>query len=201
MERRLNIRLIASTLALILGVFLVLPAAPAAAQEESTFISDYVGDFERASGKLVSLAEAVPEEKYSWRPAEGVRSVSELFMHVTGVNLLVPAGLGAAPPEGLEIPENPFALLGQMEADITAKDAVIAKLKESIEYAKGAVQEVAAAGLEEQSEMFGFPASKRAYLLIVLTHTHEHLGQAIAYARMNEITPPWSQKSDGDGDG
>jgi len=199
MQRSLTTRLTGSTLALILGVALLLPAAPVAAQEGATFISDYVADFERASKKLVSLAEAMPEEKYSWRPAEGVRSVSELFMHVTGVNLLVPAGLGAAPPEGLEIPENPFALLGQLEADVTAKDAVIAELQKSIEYAKGAVQEVAAAGLEEQSEMFGFPATKRAYLLIVLTHTHEHLGQAIAYARMNGVTPPWSQKSDDDG--
>ena len=85
--------------------------------------------------------------------------------------------------------------------DNTLRDGkadVIAKLKASVEYAKEAVREVADTGLAEESDLFGFAASKRAYLLIVLTHSHEHLGQGIAYARSIGVTPPWSQQSDGD---
>jgi uncharacterized damage-inducible protein DinB len=160
------------------------------------FMADYLADFERVSGKLASLAEAIPEEKYSWSPTEEVRSVSEVVMHVVAANYLIPIGLGATPPEGMEIPENPFALGAQWEAEVTAKADVISRLEESVEYLKTAAQEVADGGLAEESELFGFPASKRAYLLIVLTHSHEHLGQQIAYARSLGVTPPWSRPSD-----
>ena len=187
---------------LAIGLMLLLTALPAEAQcENCGFMDDYVADLERVSEKLVSLAEAIPAEQYSWRPNDEVRPTSGIFMHVAGVNFLVPVGLGAEAAEGMELGENPFALLGKLEAEVTAKDDVIGKLKSSIEYAKGAVREVAATGLSEQSELFGFAASKRAYLLIVLTHSHEHLGQAIAYARSMGVTPPWSQQGDGGDEG
>jgi len=176
-----------------LGLAMIVMASTAFAQEGgATFTSDLLTDFERASDKIVQLAEAMPEEKYSWRPAEGVRSVSEVFMHFVGVNYLLPGGLGASPPEGLEVPEGgPMALLGALEADVTEKDEVIAQAKASIEYAMKAIPQIE--DLETEVSMFGFPGTKRAYLLILLTHAHEHLGQAIAYARSNGVVPPWSQ--------
>ena len=167
----------------------VAPAAAQAEEELSPFMSDYLADFERVSGKLVSLAEAVPADKYSWQPSGEVRTVSEVYIHVAGANFGIPAGLGATPAKGT------------VEAEVTAKEAVIAKLEGSIAYAKEAVKEVAAAGLEEQSELFGFPASKRAYLLILLTHSHEHLGQSIAYARSIGVVPPWSRPQAEEGEG
>ena len=104
-------------------------------------------------------------------------------------------------PEGLEIPENPFALLGEWEKNITAKDDVIAKLKESFEYVGGAIRSIE--DLEtEVAIFFPTPSSKRSYILILQSHAHEHLGQSIAYTRSLGITPPWSQQqppSDDDG--
>lgn len=76
---------------------------------------------------------------------------------------------------------------------MTAKDDVLAALRKSIEYAAGAVRSLASPALEEEIDAFGFPASRRAYVLILLTHDHEHLGQAIAYARSVGVTPPWSE--------
>ena len=83
-------------------------------------------------------------------------------------------------------------LMKKWEDEITSKDDVIGKLKSSFEYAAKAVPTIT--DLETQVETFGFPGTKRAYLLILLTHAHEHLGQSIAYARSVGVTPPWSQQ-------
>lgn len=177
---------------------LVATAGVAGAQEaeaaapSSDFMGDYLADFERVGGRLLALAEAVPADKYGWAPSDAVRTVSEVYMHVTGVNFMLPGGLGGPAAAGIEVPEDgPMALLRQLEADVTAKDEVIDMMKKSIEYAKSAVPEIEDLGTEV--DLFGFPASKRAYLLILLTHAHEHLGQSIAYARSIGVVPPWSQ--------
>jgi len=178
---------------LAVGSALALTAAPTFAQDADAnagWTTDMVADLQRVGDRLAQLAEAVPAEKYSWRPADGVRTISEVYMHVCGPNILLPAALGAAPPAGLTIPENPFDLAQEWERTVTEKDAVVAKLKESFAYATQAVPTVQDLGAEVQA--FGFPASKRTYLLILLTHAHEHLGQSIAYARSIGVTPPWS---------
>jgi len=95
---------------------------------------------------------------------------------------------------------NPMAMMKEWEDKITDKDEVIAKLNESFEYAAKAIPTIT--DLETMVETFGFPGTKRAYLLILLTHAHEHLGQSIAYARSIGVVPPWSQEqADGEGDG
>lgn len=191
-----------SSLHLILALAMLFAAAAATPglaahhEGESGFASDFVTDFERAGGRLVQLAEAMPADKFSWAPSDEVRTVSEVFMHVVGVNMLMPAGLGADPPEGMEPPENPMAMMQELEANVTAKEEVIEKLEASIEYAASAVPTIT--DLETEVDLFGFPATKRAYLFILLTHAHEHLGQAIAYARSNDVVPPWSQPQAGD---
>lgn len=176
---------------------------PVMAEEASSgFTADFVADFERAGGRLAELAEATPADKYSWAPSDEVRTVSEVYVHVVFTNTFIPMALGAAPPEGFEMSEgmNPMDLMKEWEAKVTDKDDVIAKLKESFEYAAKAVPTIT--DLETQVETFGFPGTKRAYLLILLTHAHEHLGQSIAYARSIGVVPPWSQQQAGEeGDG
>lgn len=183
-------------LAVVAGLTVSTPAPAEHHEAEDGFYTDFVTDFQRAGDRLVQLAEAMPADKFSWAPNEDVRTVSEVFMHVVGVNTLMPSGLGAAPPDGIEMPENPMAMLQDLEANVTAKDEVIEKLKASFEYAGDAVPTIT--DLETEVDMFGFPGTKRAYLLILLTHAHEHLGQAIAYARSNGVVPPWSQQQAGD---
>ena len=169
--------------------------APPAARADG-FMDDFVADLQRTGNRVVQLAEAVPADKFGWAPSEEVRTISRVYMHVVGTNMLMPPMLGAAPPEGLEIPENPMSLMKEWEG-ITDKAEVIAKLKASVEYAAKAVREIE--DLETKVDNFGFEASKRAYLLILLTHEHEHLGQSIAYARSIGVVPPWSQKQADDG--
>ena len=189
-----------SMLTLMLAILVAV--APLQAEDASAgFIADFLADFERVSGKLGDLAGATPADKFSWAPNDEVRTISEVYMHATFVNTFIPMALGATPPAGLEMPEgmNPTDLMKKWEAEVTEKDAVIAKLKESFEYAAQAIPTIT--DLETIVETFGFPGTKRAYLLILLTHTHEHLGQSIAYARSIGVTPPWSQQQASEGDG
>jgi len=171
--------------------------APALAEhhegEGSMFTATLAGNYEFVSGRLVQLAEAMPEDVYTWRPAEGVRSTSETLMHVVGANLGLPMRLGVAPPEGMEVSEDWMAQMQEMEKNVTAKAEVIAQLEKSIGYGKSAIGDFPTAHLGDEVEVFGMKMSKGDMLLILLSHSHEHLGQLIAYARSNGVTPPWSE--------
>jgi uncharacterized damage-inducible protein DinB len=162
------------------------------AAAKSDFMSDAVANLTRVGKQLVSLAEAMPADKYAWRPNDQVRKVSEVYMHVVGPNILIPSLLGAAPPKGLTIPEKPFDLAAKWESEVTSKEEVIARLRESFDYAAEAIKTIPVKELDTETSIFGFPASKRAYILILLSHAHEHLGQSIAYARTVGVVPPWS---------
>lgn len=185
----------ATIVGLALAAGFLLPATAEAkkkAAATSDFTSDVIANLTRVGKMLVSLAEATPADKFSWRPTDQVRKVSEVYMHVVGANDVIPVLLGAAPPKGVTIPEKPFDLSPRLEAEVTAKDEVVARLRESFDYAVAALKTISPSDLDTESQAFGFPASKRAYVLILLSHAHEHLGQSIAYARSIGVVPPWS---------
>ncbi len=157
---------------------------------QDTSLPGYRGEIMRAiddpGEKLLSLAEAIPAEKYNWRPAEGVRSVSETLMHVAAANYFIASRLGTPMPEGID-PRN-------FEAEVTGKDEVIDVLRESFDYLHTVVEATEDASMEEMVEWFGgSEATVRSVLLFLPMHPTEHLGQLIAYARMNDVTPPWSR--------
>ena len=124
------------------------------------FTGTMAGNFEFVSGRLVQLAEAIPEELFTWRPAEGVRSTSETIMHVAGANLGLPMMLGVAPPEGMEMSEDMMAKMQEREKNVTAKAEVIADLEKSIAYGKSAIGDFPAANLGDEVEFFGMKMTK-----------------------------------------
>ncbi len=139
-------------------------------------------DLGRLEEKIVGLAEAMPAETYGWRPAEGVRSVSESFMHVCAGNQFFLGAIGVA------IEGDPREL-----EKITDKGEVLAALRSSFSTVREAITAVSNEDLETEVEFFGQRRPKAAVLYILQSHMHEHLGQAIAYARSNGVVPPWSQ--------
>lgn len=151
----------------------------------ASFTSDLQGTLDYAQNQIIQLAEAMPEEKYSWRPSEGVRSVSEVFMHIGGSNYFLLSMIGSPMPEDFK-PE--------MEKTVTKKSDVIAFLKKSYEDTKNFIGKIKEEDLEKDVDFFGNKSNQRSVLLVVYGHNYEHLGQSIAYARMNGIVPPWSQK-------
>jgi len=176
-----------------------LPAAPSLAQEEPaaapTMKETYLRWWDRAAGQVESLAEAVPADKYGWRPAEGVRSVSEVYMHVAAAAYGLSRALGAEVPEGVD----PSGL-----ESVTDKAAVVAALDRALAHARGAVGATTMDQLGDEVELFGMKLTKGDVTMILLGHLQEHLGQSIAYARMNGVVPPWSQPApaaEGEADG
>ncbi len=139
-----------------------------------------------AAGRAAQLAEAIPDDKYSWTPQEGVRSVAGVVAHLTSANYFFAMKLGVMPPEGVN--------LQTLEQDLTTKEALVPALKQSTETVVSAIKNVDSSTLGDKVE-FPFPGdyTTMSAILIVQAHNNEHLGQLIAYARANGITPPWSE--------
>lgn len=150
----------------------------------------YLGQLEEMHGKFVQLAEAFPADKYSWRPAPGVRSVGEAFMHVASEYYLMPPMAFGAKASPTLAPSPDW--YGKLEKDAT-KEKVLQALKEGHTYSTEALNAVPADSLGGTRKMFGheFTGTQRWFLMS--GDLHEHLGQLIAYARMNGIKPPWSK--------
>jgi len=168
--------------ALVLALVGALPHALSAQAAPSGVRGDMIAQIDDAAGKIQQLAEAIPQDKYSWRPAPGVRSVSEAIMHVAGGNYYLLSFAGAAAPAGT--PQN-------MEA-ITDRAQVLDNLKRSFAHVRAAIGAASDADLDKPTEMFGQKTTYRNVYMTEVAHAHEHLGQLIAYARMNGVTPPWS---------
>ncbi len=160
------------------------PAAAAAAPV-SGFPAEYVAEVDNVGKKLVELAEAIPADKYGWRPSTGVRSVGEVFMHVVGGNSFIPTFLGGKPMAGVT---------RESEKTVTDKAQIVELLKKSLENAKAAGLNVSDADLDKKVKTFGGrEMTERQVLTHILNHQHEHLGQEIAYARSIGVVPPWSK--------
>ena len=164
-------------------------AAGEAAVSTSTLQSEMLADLADVRGKYVQLAEAMPESDYGWRPAEGVRSVSEVYMHIVSANFgIVMGALQAPPPESADPAWYDFA----NAESISDKATIVEALGASFDYVAEVIEGTSDDRLQEAVNLFGGDSSVRGALMLVVTHCHEHLGQSIAYARTNGVTPPWS---------
>ncbi len=145
-----------------------------------------VVDVYRLASKFKDLAEAMDSDLYGWRPMEGVRSVSEVFMLIVAENYTLPVAWSAAPPEGRTV---------SASDDVTDKSDVLKHLEASAGYLLDAVADISD---EQMTETFQLPTGQEVtvmtYMSFFLFDMHEHLGQAIAYARMNEVVPPWTAR-------
>jgi uncharacterized damage-inducible protein DinB len=145
------------------------------------FKTEYFANLDEAEEKLLQLAEAMPAEKYSWRPMPGVRSVGEVYMHAAGANYFLSTFLGTEAPK----------MSGDIEKTVTKKADVIAEMRRSFDHLRRAVN--ATRDLDKKVKMFGKTTTHRGVLLTTLSHVHEQLGLSIGYARMNGVVPPWSR--------
>ena len=135
--------------------------------------------------KFIRLAEAVPAEKYAWRPSPDVRSIAEVFLHVSAANYNLYKLVGSPVPDGVDIEG--------LEKSTTDKAKVVSTLKDSFAHAKKAITAMPDADLEKSMDWFGGKNTERGILLFVVRHASEHLGQSIAYARVIGVTPPWTE--------
>lgn len=176
----------ASVAVLLVAASPIAVPAPAAAQETADFRAEFKGQFEASARKLVALSEAMPAESYTWSPMEGVMSVAHVYMHIARYNYMYPhLNLGVEPPpEGLDYQS--------FEQGITEKKKVASILAASMDHVRAVVDAMSDEDLAAPVELYGRQVASWAVLLQLVTHMNEHLGQSIAYARMNRVVPPWS---------
>ncbi len=164
------------------------PAPPPAAEAEPAspaYRDEALARLSSIEEKVVGLAEAVPAKSYTWRPGEGVRSISEVYLHITAANYGIPNYFGTPAPEG-------FSFEGY-DTQTTDKAEIVPKVKESFAHIRGAIEKLTADNSEDDVKMFGQDMTMRQAVWASLEHLSEHLGQSIAYARVNNVLPPWSQ--------
>jgi uncharacterized damage-inducible protein DinB len=142
-------------------------------------------DLEQMKQRFVCLAEAIPADKYNWRPEEGVRSIAEVYLHITSNNYMIPEPLGVA-----EVPAKYKAK--DWEKSTTDKATIVAELRQSFDYAIAAITKVPSTEIATSLPKLGPEANKGDVEYLLVTHMHEHLGQSIGYARSVGVTPPWT---------
>ena len=145
----------------------------------------YDGEWGHVSRQLIALAEAMPAEKFAWRPAQGVRSTSEVFMHIALANFYLLSVTGPKMPADIKA-EN-------MESAVTAKGEVVDWLKRSLEAVKNAHLALKPTDVQRKVKVNGRDSTVDAMYLRIIVHANEHMGQLVAYARMNGVVPPWSK--------
>jgi DinB family protein len=174
------------------AALLVLTSAAAGAQSPSV-VRDLIKDIGELEEKMVGLARAMPEASYAWRPSPGTRTTAEVFQHVAADNYLLPTGVGVSPPAATAIVGSDYKTVQAYETRKASRDEIIADLTRSFAHLKAAMEQANAAQLADSVKMFGQAFTRQQWWILTATHLHEHLGQMIAYARSNNVKPPWSR--------
>lgn len=143
----------------------------------------YEGEWMHVSEQLIALAEATPPEKFAWRPAAGVRSTSEVYMHIATANFWLLSLTGTKMPADLK---------QDAEKTVTSKPEVISWLKRSLAAVKEAHLAAKPKDLERKVHVIDRDATVDGIYLRIIIHANEHMGQLVAYARMTGVVPPWS---------
>ena len=169
--------------AFLLWTFLSAPMLLAQAPSDGVW-QGYDGEWKHVSHQLVALAEATPADKFAWRPAPGVRSTSEVYMHIVDANFYLLGVTGSKMPA--DLPEDPGK-------KVTSKPEVIAWLKRSLEVVNKAHMAETPKDLERKVRIEDREATVDGIYLRILIHANEHMGQLVGYARMTGVVPPWSK--------
>ena len=164
-------------------LFITLSATAVPAQAPEGIWQGYDGEWLHVSQQLITLAEATPAEKFSWRPASGVRSTSEVYMHIAIANFYLLSITGPKMPAGLDM---------KMEKTVTAKPEAIDWLKKSLQAVKTAHLAETPEDLKRSVKIYDRNATVDGMYLRIIVHANEHMGQLVAYARMTGVVPPWS---------
>lgn len=165
---------------------------PVTAQSPQGVMGDLLRDVGQVEKKIMGLARALPDKAYAWRPGEGVRSSGEVLMHIAADNYYMPVMIGIAAPAETGITKE-YESAAAFEKKPLGRDAIIAEVEKSFGFLKKAMTGVSDDKLNAPVAMFGMKTTNRGVWIMATTHLHEHLGQLIAYARSNDVTPPWSK--------
>ena len=168
------------------AIICVALAAPAAAQAPSGVMEDLLKDVKEAKGKIVGLAKAMPDAAWDWRPAPGVRSTREVFVHVTADNYFIPVGAGStrrpAPASARTTRRSRRSRSGRGRASRPRRARHVVRVPRAADDRDHRREARDAVEVAEEST--------RQLWIASTTHLHEHLGQLIAYAAATRSRRP-----------
>jgi uncharacterized damage-inducible protein DinB len=141
-------------------------------------------DLQAVNKKCVDLAEAIPNERMTWRPSPDTRSFAEVFLHVAGERYGILSLMGANPPAGFKTHD--------FEKSTTEKERIVEDLNQSWDFASKTINDMSNADFAKLLPKLGPQANEGDVVYILVADAHEHLGQLVAYARQNGIVPPWT---------
>jgi uncharacterized damage-inducible protein DinB len=168
---------------LLMGAFALLAGYALAQNDGPGAGQGWMPEFNHSSRQILQLAEATPAEKFGWRPAPGVRSISEVYMHIAIGNYFLLGQAGAKVADAPKIAQD-------TEKSVKDKAEVMKWLKGSFDAVRASYPQ---AELKKSVKFFGSDSNVDNVYLRLLVHNHEHMGQSIAYARSNGVVPPWSK--------
>jgi uncharacterized damage-inducible protein DinB len=143
-----------------------------------------LADLQVVQKKFVDLANSLPADKLTWRPSADSRSFAEVFLHVAGERYQILALMGTEPPAGFD---------GKTyEKSTTDKARIVEELNKSWDFAQKAINGMTNADFAKLLPKLGPQANAGDVIYILVADAHEHLGQVVAYARVNGIVPPWT---------
>mgnify|MGYP003332943309 FL=1 len=154
----------------------------------SGFREEYITQLEAVKKEILDLESAIPQEKFSWRPMDGVRSISEVYLHISGSVYLILGFASYESPKEISYSEKKKV----WETATTDKKEIQKSLEQAFEFLNMTVVKMTDDDLEKKLQLFGKESTQRNALITIMNHLHEHLGQSIAYARMNGVIPPWT---------
>jgi uncharacterized damage-inducible protein DinB len=143
-----------------------------------------LADLQVVEKKFVDLANALPEDKFTWRPSPDSRSFAEVFLHVAGERYGILGLMGVPPPAGFD---------GKtFEKSTTDRARIVEELNKSWDFTQKAINGMTNADFAKLLPKLGPQANAGDVIYILVADAHEHLGQIVAYARENGIVPPWT---------
>ena len=170
-----------------LAVALTFSAVAWAQEPTSGYRAEFLAEAAGFEKKFVSLAEQMPAEKYTWQPGEGVRSVGQVFLHICGANFNLTRLIGTPSPASFQ-PKG-------YEQSTADKAKIVEQIKQSFAHLRQAVLNLSDADGDKAIKLLGRDSTYRGALLFIARHLGEHLGQSIAYARVNGVVPPWTEEA------
>jgi uncharacterized damage-inducible protein DinB len=152
--------------------------ASARARQLRDFASDFLPTWERAGTFTLAYAEAMPADKYDFRPTPEVRTFAEQLLHIAGSN----AFFG-----------NLVSKLPQPEVDLkgaTTKAEIMSAVGAVFGYCAECIRAMPTAEVEEPINLFDQNFTKDQVVLLMRDHVTHHRGQTVIYLRLNGIVPP-----------
>ena len=136
----------------------------------------------RFSKNMVAAAEAMPADKYGFKPTPEMNSFAHLVMHISQSNNGLCSKISDTPAPDVKL------------ADNDGKEKLVAALKASFDYCSTALEKVDDSKLGDQMMLFGNrPFSRAAVLIILSDDWYDHYGAQATYLRLNGILPPTAQ--------